>query len=126
MWRFMLIAFLPGLAFAGSVEEQTDGCMFKTEAAEMRDCLSDAYYRMGTQLDDRIASVAYGSGFNDLQSDVVASKLESAQTAWRIETDKRCRTRETIAREICKLSSLEVREEQLSLELDRIVREYGG
>ena len=122
MWRFMLIAFLPGLAFAGSVEDETDGCMFKSEASEMRACLSDVYYRRGAMLDDRIASVAYGSRFSGLQADVLAARFESEQTAWRVETDERCRKRETIDRELCRLSSLHTREAELSAELDRVMR----
>ncbi len=119
----MLIAFLPGLAFAGSIEDETDGCMFKTEASEMRECLSDVYYRRGAALDDRIASLAYGSRFSGLQADVLAAKFESAQTEWRVETDKRCRKRETIDRELCRLSSLHAHEAELSAELDRVMRD---
>ena len=126
MWRFILIAFLPGLAFAGSVEDETNGCMFKTETAEMRDCLSDVYYRRGAELDQRIASVAYETGLSGLRADVMMAKFESAQTAWRVDTDERCGERELIAREMCRLSSLELREMELSFELDRAMREHGG
>ena len=125
MWRFILIAFLPGLAFAGSVEDETNGCMFKTETSEMRSCLSDVFYRRGTELDNRIASVAYGR-FSGLKADVVAAKFESSQTAWRVETDERCKKRAVIAREMCRLSSLDAREAELSAELDRVMRESGG
>ena len=126
MWRFILIAFLPGLAFAGSVEDDTSGCMFKTEASEMRSCLSDVYYRRGTEMDDRIASVAYGTGLTGLQADVIASKFESAQTEWRVKTDQRCQKRGLVARELCRLSSLQVREAELSAALDKVMRANGG
>jgi len=126
MWRFMLIAFLPGLAFAGSVQDETNGCMFKSETAELRECLSDLFYRRGAELDQRIASATAGAGLSDLQADVMASKLESAQTAWRVDTDARCGEREMIARELCRISSLEVREVELSFELDRAMNKYGG
>ena len=70
MWRFILIAFLPGLAFAGSVQDETNGCMFKSETAELRECLSDLFYRRGAELDKRIASATAGTGLSDLQADV--------------------------------------------------------
>ena len=126
MWRFMLIAFLPGLAFAGSVQDETNGCMFKSETAELRECLSDLFYRRGAELDKRIASATASAGLSDLQADVMASKLESAQTAWRVDTDELCGEREVISRELCRISSLEVREVELSFELDRAMNKYGG
>lgn len=125
MWRFMLIAFLPGLAFAGSLEDETDGCMGYAQASEMRSCLSDVFYRRGTELDQRIASVAYGR-FSGLKADVIAATFESSQTAWRVETDKRCKKRSMISKELCRLASLDAREGELSAELDRVMRENGG
>ncbi|MGD1925401.1 MAG: hypothetical protein ACFB03_14625 [Paracoccaceae bacterium] len=127
MWRFMVLAFLPGLAFADTVETEAQGCMFSSDTAEVRDCLSEVFYRRGFEMDQQIASVAGSlSGATALQVDVVESKYESDQTAWRVETDETCRSRDVVLRELCRLSLLRSREAELSTQLSETVRIYGG
>ena len=127
MWRIVFLAFLPGLAFAESVEDEAQGCMFTSEPAELRNCLADVYYRRGFEMDARIAAVA-GSlpGATDLRMAVVASQYDSDQTAWRYETDEKCADRDPIVRELCRLSALKSREVELRLELEQTLREFCG
>lgn len=127
MWRFIVFAFLPGLAFADSVETEAQGCMYASSSVELRNCLSDVFYRRGFELDERIASVS--SSLNDaggLKADVMAAKFESEMTAWRLETDERCDRDDIVARELCRLSALETQERELSRDLDFAMREFGG
>ena len=127
MWRFIVFAFLPALAFADSVGDEAQGCMYTSNSAEMRNCLSDVFYRRGFELDERIASVASSlSNAGGLQADVLAAKFESNMTAWRVETDERCDSLEVVARELCRLSALEQQETDLSRQLDFAMREFGG
>ena len=127
MWRFIVFAFLPALAFADSVEDEAQGCMYSNSSVELRNCLSDVFYRRGFELDERIASVASSLGnAGGLKSDVLAAKFESNMTAWRVETDERCDSMEVVARELCRLSALEQQEKDLSRQLDFAMREYGG
>ena len=127
MWRFVFLAFLPGLAFAESVEDEAQGCMIGSEPAELRNCLADIFYRRGYEMDERIAAVA-GSlpGATDLRMAVVASQYDSDQTVWRYETDEKCDGIDPIVRELCRLSALKSREVELGLELQETLREYGG
>ena len=124
MWRFMMFAFLPGLAFAGSVEEEAQGCMYSATSVELRSCLADVFYRRGFAMDERIASVAAGSGESSLGSLVTVAGLESRQTAWRIETDAKCDSGDLVVRELCRLTELQMREQELALELDAVIREF--
>lgn len=123
----MLIALLPSLAFAGSVEDEAQGCMFRESSAEMRNCLSDVFYRRDFEMDERIASVTTRlNGTTGLQAEALAAKFESEMTAWRVETDERCDRRDQVARELCRLSALQSQEQNLSLQLDLTMREFGS
>lgn len=123
----MVLAFLPGLAFADSVETEAQGCMFSSDSAEVRDCLSEVFYRRGFEMDQRIASVAGSlTSATPLQVDVVAAQYESDQTAWRVDTDEKCRSRDIVLRELCRLSLLRSRESELSAQLTETMRLYGG
>ncbi len=124
MWRFLIFAFLPGLAFAGSVEDEAQGCMYSANPAELRGCLADIFYRRGFELDERIASVTSSLNRTELQSMVLSSSFESRQTAWRIDTDEKCNRTDLVVRELCRLSELQSREQQLSMELDAVMREF--
>ncbi len=124
MWRFMLIAFLPGLAFAGSVEDEAQGCMYSANPAELRGCLADVFYRRGFEMDERIASVTSSIESAQLKSMALASDFESQQTAWRINTDEKCNRVDLVVRELCRLSELQSREQELSMELDAVLREF--
>ena len=124
MWRFMLIAFLPGLAFAGSVEDEAQGCMYSANPAELRGCLADVFYRRGFEMDERIASVTSSIESAQLKSMALASDFESQQTAWRINTDEKCNRVDLVVRELCRLSELQSRELELSMELDAVLREF--
>ena len=120
----MLIGLLPGLAFAGSVEDEAQGCMYSANPAELRSCLADVFYRRGFELDERIASVTSNLNGTELQSMVLASNFESRQTAWRIDTDEKCDRTNLVVRELCRLSELQSREQQRSLELDAVIRQF--
>ena len=124
MWRFILIAFLPGLAFAGSVEDEAQGCMYSANPAELRGCLADVFYRRGFEMDERIASVTSSIESAQLKSMALASDFESQQTAWRINTDEKCNRVDLVVRELCRLSELQSRELELSMELDAVLREF--
>ena len=127
MWRFVFLAFLPGLAFAESVEDEAQGCMFSSDPADLRNCLSDVFYRRGFELDDRIAAVTSSlPGATGLRAEVLASQYDSDQTAWRYETDEKCDGSDQIVRELCRLAALKSREVELRLELQETLREYGG
>lgn len=127
MWRFLLIAVLPSLAIAGSVEDEAQGCMFQANPVDVRNCLSDVFYRRDFQMDERVASVTSRlGGTNGLQAEVLASKFESELTAWRVETDERCNHADVVSREICRLSALQSQEQNLSIQLDLTMREFGG
>ena len=120
----MLIAFLPGLAFAGSVEDEAQGCMYSANPAELRGCLADVFYRRGFEMDERIASVTSSIESAQLKSMALASDFESQQTAWRINTDEKCNRVDLVVRELCRLSGLQSRELELSMELDAVLREF--
>ena len=122
----MVLAFLPGLAFAGSVEDEAQGCMYHDNPVEMRNCLSDVFYRRDFELDLRIAAATSRVTASDtLDAEVMASRLESDQMAWRLDTDARCGASDPIMRELCRLGALKAREEALSSELDATMRDFG-
>ena len=120
----MLIAFLPGLAFAGSVEDEAQGCMYSANPAELRGCLADVFYRRGFEMDERIASVTSSIESAQLKSMALASDFESQQTAWRINTDEKCNRVDLVVRELCRLSQLQSRALELAMELDAVLREF--
>ena len=77
-------------------------------------------------MDERIAAAASSlSNAGGLKAEVLASRFESAQTAWRLETDEKCSRDDVVVRELCRLSALNARESELSLELDAAMRQYG-
>ena len=127
MWRFVFLAFLPGLAFAETVEDEAQGCMFTSDTGDLRNCLSDVFYRRGMEMDDRIAATTSSlPGLTSLRTEVLASRFGSDQTAWRYETDEKCDRRDPIVRELCRLAALQSREVELRLELEQVLREHGG
>lgn len=126
MWRIVLIAFLPGLAFAGSVEDEAQGCMHLSNPVEMRSCLSEVFHRRDFEMDLRIAAAtARVTGSETLDAEVMTSRLAADQASWRIGTEQRCKAGDPILRQLCRLGSLQVREQQLSLELDSTLRDFG-
>ncbi|MEM9060029.1 MAG: hypothetical protein AAGD13_06160 [Pseudomonadota bacterium] len=89
--------------------------------------MSEVFYRRGFEMDQRIASVAGSlTSATPLQVDVVAAQYESDQTAWRVDTDEKCRSRDIVLRELCRLSLLRSRESELSAQLTETMRLYGG
>ena len=98
--------------------------MYSANPAELRGCLADVFYRRGFEMDERIASVTSSIESAQLKSMALASDFESQQTAWRINTDEKCNRVDLVVRELCRLSELQSRELELSMELDAVLREF--